>query len=264
MKKRLDVLLYERKLFPTREKAKRAIMAGKVRVEGEVQTKPGTFVPVNSEVEVKKKPAYVSRGGYKLEWALKKFEVEISRKVCLDVGAGTGGFTHCLLRKGAKLVIAVDVGYGQLDYGLRNDPRVFLIERENIRYLSPEKIPERPEIVLVDLSFISTTKVFANLQRLARKDASFIILIKPQFEAGKESVGKGGIVREKSVHVDVLRKLWSFFRKSGYKVRLTYSPILGREGNIEFFALLTPGEERDEPNFQRVVDEAHEKARPEP
>jgi len=264
MKKRLDVLLWERKLFPTREKAKRAIMAGWVRVGGEVKTKPGEQVPVNSEVEVKKKLLYVSRGGYKLEWALEKFKVDVSQKVCLDAGAGTGGFTHCLLKKGAKLVIAVDVGYGRFDYSLRRDPRVFLLERENIRYLSPEKIPEKPEIVLVDLSFISITKVFANLKKLARRDALFIILIKPQFEAEKEKVGKGGIVREKSVHVEVLRKLWRFFTEEGYGVRLTYSPILGKEGNVEFFAFLTPGEKREEPSFEKIVEEAYEKVRLEP
>jgi 23S rRNA (cytidine1920-2'-O)/16S rRNA (cytidine1409-2'-O)-methyltransferase len=264
MKKRLDVILCERKFFPTREKARRAIMAGKVKVRGERQTKPGTLVPANCEIEVEKEPSYVSRGGYKLEWALEKFKLDVSGKVCLDAGTGTGGFTHCLLKRGARLVIAVDVGYGQFDYRLRKDKRVFLIERENVRYLKPEKLPEKPEVVVVDLSFISVTKVFANLRNLATNDASFIILIKPQFEAGRKSVGKGGIVREKAVHVEVLKRLWNFFVSNGYKAAFTYSPILGGEGNIEFFAFLTPGEEKDEPNFPEIVDEAHKKVRKEP
>lgn len=239
-------------------------MAGKVRVKGERETKPGTLVPASCEIEVEKEPSYVSRGGYKLDWALEKFKLDVSGKVCLDAGAGTGGFTHCLLRRGARLVIAVDVGYGHFDYGLRKDSKVFLMERENVRYLKPEKLPEKPEVVVVDLSFISVTKVFANLRNLATNDASFIILIKPQFEAGRENVGKGGIVREKTVHVEVLRKLWSFFVGNRYKVDFTYSPILGREGNIEFFAFLTPGEEEGEPNFQEIVDKAHREARKEP
>ncbi len=264
MKKRLDVILCERKFFPTREKARRAIMAGRVRVRGEKRIKPGTLIPADCEIEVEKEPSYVSRGGYKLEWALEKFKLDVTGKVCLDAGAGTGGFTHCLLKRGAKLVIAVDVGYGQFDYRLRKDKRVFLIERENVRYLKPETIPEKPEVVVVDLSFISVTKVFANLRSLAGSEASFIILIKPQFEAGRKSVDKGGIVRKKIVHVEVLEKLWIFFVNNGYKAVFTYSPILGGEGNIEFFVFLTPGEEKGEPNFQKIVDEAHKKVRKEP
>ena len=264
MKKRLDALLYERGFFSSREKARRAIMAGKVKVEGERITKPGTFIRESSHIEVERGLEFVSRGGYKLDWALKRFGIEVSDRVCLDAGAGTGGFTDCLLRKGARLVVAVDVGYGQFDYRLRKDPRVYLIERTNIRYLKKEKLPALPEIVVVDLSFISVKKVFENLENLAREDACFIILVKPQFEAGKENVGRGGIVRDRKVHLTVLRDIWSFFVERGYAVEFTYSPILGAEGNFEFFAYVRRGEGKEPPHFERLIEEAYEKVRREP
>lgn len=240
-KKRLDQLLVEKGLVDSREKARRLIMEGKVLVNEERLFKPGAFVNADLPLRLLSPPRFVSRGGEKLDFALNYFGIEVENKVCLDAGSSTGGFVDCLLQRGARLVIAVDVGYGQLAWKLRQDSRVFLIERQNIRYLKPEQIPEPPDIVTADLSFISLKKVFSSLKKLSKKGTVFLFLIKPQFEAGREKVGRKGVVRDPAVQEEVLLDLGTFFSKEGYSVSFTYSPIKGAEGNIEFFAYLLPG-----------------------
>ncbi len=261
-KERIDIVLVKKAFFETREKAKRAILEGKVLVESQVATKARMLISPDSKIEVKPDLPYVSRGGIKLEKALRKFKVKVEGKTCLDVGSSTGGFVDCLLKFGAKRVIAVDVGYGQLAWSLRNDPRVFLLERTNVRYLEPSKLPERADLATVDLSFISVRKVFSNLIRLLKKKARIIILVKPQFEAGKEQVGKGGVVKDPQVHEEVLYSLSQFFSSQGFGVNLTYSPICGSDGNIEFLMMLSPKREKGEfPNqdfIKNLVKEAHQ------
>lgn len=263
MKHRLDQMLVEKGFFSSREKARRAIMAGQVRVDGELVQKAGWQIKGEPRIEVKSRTPFVSRGGQKLAHALDYFQIEVEGKVCLDAGVGTGGFTDCLLKKGASLVIAVDVGYGQVNWSLRGHPRVFLLERRNIRYLKREEVPKQPDFIVGDLSFISLKKVFLNLRSLAKPSAQYLLLIKPQFEVGKGKVGKGGIVKDPNLHREVLIEIAKFFSQQGYQVALTYSPIKGREGNIEFFAHLVPS---IEPGFlfeevDEVVLEAHQKAR---
>lgn len=206
---------------------------------------------------------YVSRGGLKLEKALRSFEIEVEGKVALDVGCSTGGFIDCLLKHGARQVIGVDVGYGQLAWSLRNDPKVFLLERKNIRHLKPEELPSPVDLVTVDVSFISVKKIMAALQGLIRRGAKLIILVKPQFEA-ERGLAKKGVVREERVHVEVLQDLWRFFETEGLSVDgVTYSPLAGPEGNLEFFVYLTAGKgkaARDlEALIRRVVSQAHQK-----
>lgn len=238
-KLRIDVLLVERGFFLTREKARRAILAGKVIVENKRIDKPGTEVDPQAFILVKGEKGYVSRGGEKLEKALKEFKIDLTDVVCLDAGAGTGGFTEVLLKYGARKVYAVDVGYGVLDWRLRQNPMVVVLERTNIRYLEPSKLAELVDMVTADLSFISLKKVIGNLIGLSKRGASFILLIKPQFEAGREKVGKGGLVKEPQVHQEVLFDLCQFFEKEGLVMKnLTYSPITGADGNIEFFVYL--------------------------
>ncbi len=238
-------------------------MAGQVRVDGELVQKAGWQVKGEPKIEVEPSAPFVSRGGQKLAHALDYFQIDVNNKVCLDVGVGTGGFTDCLLKRGASLVIAVDVGYGQIAWSLRNHPRLFLLERRNIRYLKREEIPKLPDFVVADLSFISLKKVFLNLQNLTKLSAQFLLLVKPQFEVGKGKVGKGGIVKDPKLHREVLTDIANFFSHQGYQVALTYSPLKGREGNIEFFAYLLPS---SEPSFvseelDEVVREAHQRAR---
>lgn len=263
-KERLDTYLIRLGKFDSRERAKAAILEGKVFVDGKPVNKAGTFVSPSSEVTVKKKDEeFVSRGGTKLKKALDVFKINVNEKVILDVGASTGGFTDCLLKKGAKLVIAVDVGYGQLAWPLRKDPRVFVIERTNIRYLTPDKIPTLAEMVVIDLSFISVKKVIENIKKIVKHDAEYLILIKPQFEAGKELVGKKGIVRDSETHKKVLIDTWKFFEEKGFAVKgLTYSPIAGAKGNIEFFLYLIAGKEKTNQDVLaaevgKIVSEAH-------
>jgi len=261
-KKRLDVFLVERGFFPSRERARSAVMAGHVYVSGRRVDKPGTPVSPDAAVEVRgtDRP-YVSRGGLKLEAAVKTFGLVLEGKVVLDAGAATGGFTDCALQHGARRVYAVDVGYGQLDWSLRTDPRVTVMERVNIRYLGPEAFDEVPDFVTADLSFISLEKVLPNIDRLVAADAEAVLLVKPQFEAGPEKVGRKGVVRDPAVHADVLHRVLEAVRGLGWQVRgLTFSPVRGPEGNIEY--LLWAAKRQDPEREWRgtvpaVVSEAH-------
>lgn len=236
---RLDVLLVDKGLAETREKARRLILAGLVKVNEAVVDKPGSRVNPDSSLSVTASPAYVSRGAEKLWRALEVFGIDVADRVALDAGASTGGFTEILLKGGARRVIAVDVGYGQLAWKLRQDPRVDVIDRLNVRYLKPSDLPEQPDLVTADLSFISLGKVAGPLLAAASEDADFIFLIKPQFEAGKGEVGKGGIIREAAQHVSILKDVISHLKNQGFVLNgLTYSPLTGAEGNIEFLAHL--------------------------
>ena len=236
MKERLDVMLVKRNLAVSREKAKAVIMSGNVFVDGQREDKAGsTFSPdVNIEVRGHVLP-YVSRGGLKLEKALDSFNVDVKGCVCTDVGSSTGGFTDCMLQNGARKVYAIDVGRGQLDWKLRNDPRVVCMEKTNIRYVTPEDIGEPVDFSSIDVSFISLTKVLGPIRAYLKDDGQIVALIKPQFEAGMEKVGKKGVVREKSTHREVIRKIMDYAQSIGFDLcALEYSPIKGPEGNIEY------------------------------
>lgn len=264
-KERLDTLLVQKGLFQSRERAKRSIMAGTVYVDGKKVDKAGTKIEIDSEIAVKKDPVpYVGRGGLKLEKALDYFKVDVSDKKAVDVGASTGGFTDCLLQKGAEKVYAIDVGYGQLDWKLRNDSRVIVMERTNIRYIKPEDIQEPCHIAVIDVAFISLTLVLPPVNNLLTSDGEIIALIKPQFEAGKEKVGKGGIVKEPEVHREVIEKIVSFVLEMGLSINgITCSPITGADGNIEYLIYASKREGglkslKDLNNLvQQVVKEAH-------
>ena len=240
-KLRIDQLLVKKGIVESREKAKAMIMAGAVFVNGRKVDKPGTKVLESSEIYLKEIfPKYVSRGGLKLEAALREFQIDVSGKTFLDVGASTGGFTDCLLKHGAKRVIAVDVGYGQMHFRLRNDPRVRLLEKTNIRYLTPEKLNEEIDGAVIDVSFISLKLVIPPVSRLLKEHAIILALIKPQFEAGRKQVGKGGIVRDPQVHRKVIEEIAQFCRDRNWTVKgCIPSPILGSKGNKEFFIYLT-------------------------
>ena len=246
MKERLDVLLVNRGLAASREKAKAVIMAGLVYVNDQKEDKPGSMFADDdsSRIDVRDSNPlkYVSRGGLKLEKAMNVFPVSPDGKVCMDVGASTGGFTDCMLQNGAKKVFSVDVGHGQLDWKLRNDERVVCMEKTNIRYVVPEDIGEKVSFVSIDVSFISLTKVLPAVTELMEEDGTLVCLIKPQFEAGREKVGKKGVVRERSVHKEVIENVLSFANsmEHGFLIHgLTFSPIKGPEGNIEYLAYLT-------------------------
>lgn len=260
-KERLDLLLCNKGLAESRTKAQAIIMEGLVFVAGQRVDKPGTAVDPESEIEVRGKLCpYVSRGGLKLEKALKFFGVEPLGYVCSDSGASTGGFTDCLLQQGAKKVFAIDVGYGQLDWKIRNDDRVVVMERTNIRNVTPEQLGEPLDLSVVDVSFISLKLVLPVIQRLLKPTGQVLCLIKPQFEAGKDKVGKKGVVRDKETHLEVLEGFLTLAGELGFTVlNLTYSPVRGPEGNIEFLGHLsiTPGESKPF-TAQQVVDEAHE------
>lgn len=255
---RLDLTLCERGLAESREKAKALIMAGEVVVNGKVIDKAGTRVSPTAAIEVKGKLPYVSRGGLKLARALEVFPVEVRDRVCLDAGASTGGFTDCLLQKGAKMVIAVDVGYGQFAWKLRQDPRVALMEKTNVRYLTQEQLPELPSLITADLSFISLEKVLTPLVGLLTEDGEIICLVKPQFEAGRNKVGKKGVVREAGVHLEVLERIINVGESLRLKLGgVTYSPLLGPQGNIEFLVYWRRhGEEIERPDLEALVDQA--------
>ena len=245
MKKvRLDQLVFDRGLTESRERAKTSIMSGLVFVNGQRMDKPGMSFDENSEIEIKGEAVpYVSRGGLKLEKALKIFEFNPSGFVCIDCGASTGGFTDVLLQNGAKKVYAIDVGYGQLAWSLRCDERVVSMERTNIRYVTPDMLDEVPDMAVMDLSFISIRLVLPVVRELINDEGYVICLIKPQFEAGRDKVGKKGVVREKSTHVEVVRDFLQFVPTAGFTaLGLGYSPIRGPEGNIEYLALLRKGE----------------------
>ncbi len=240
MKKRLDVLVFERGLTDSRERAKTSIMAGLVFVNGQKETSPGRSISDDAEIVIHgNNLPYVSRGGFKLEKALKVFPVVVQNKICLDCGASTGGFTDVLLQNGARKVYAVDVGYGQLAWKLRNDPRVVCMERTNIRYVSKTDITESVSLAVSDVSFISLRLVLPVLYDLMTPTGDLICLIKPQFEAGRESVGKHGVVRDSAVHEKVLSEFIQYASNAGFSINgLDYSPIRGPEGNIEYLAWL--------------------------
>ncbi len=239
-KVRLDVLLTERALAPSREAARRMIMAGEVRVDGEVRDKPGLHIQPDAVLEVQQTPRFVSRGGEKLAGALAAFPVAVEGRVCADVGASTGGFTDCLLQHGAARVYAIDVGYGQIDYRLRSDPRVIVMERTNARYL--EALAEPVSLVVIDASFISLKLLLPVVRGWLTGQADVIALVKPQFEAGKSHVGKGGVVRDPEIHRQVLADVLLAAEAGGYAIRgLIRSPLKGPAGNVEFLAWLAVG-----------------------
>lgn len=242
-KKRLDVLLTERGLQESRQRAQAVIMSGEVFVNGQRVDKPGTAVAEDARIEVRGGTlAYVSRGGLKLEKAMAAFPIDLNGAVCADIGASTGGFTDCMLQNGAEKVYAVDVGYGQLAWKLRSDPRVVCLERTNARYLGHEIIPEEPDFASIDVSFISLKLILPAVASVLRQEGEVVCLIKPQFEAGREKVGKKGVVRDPAVHREVLERFLDHAKDSGFTViDLTYSPIRGPEGNIEYLGHLRRG-----------------------
>ena len=270
-KERLDNILVTQGFFETKSKAQAAILAGLVRINGQVVTKAGMQISSDTQPEVEANAIpYVSRGGLKLEKALKDFNISVQDKICLDAGASTGGFVDCLLQNGAKKVYAVDVGYGQLAWKLRNDPRVIVIERTNIRMSTADQIykdleeksnSDFAQFATMDLSFISITKVLENIKLLMNNDNQEIIaLIKPQFEAGRGQVPKSGVVKDKKIHVNVIKQVLEFACTIGiYPVDLTYSPIRGPAGNIEYLAYFRNKQSNlGEDKIVKVVDEANE------
>jgi len=239
-KTRLDLIIIEKGLAQSRQRARSLIMAGKVLVNNQVLDKPGVLVSVNDNVVVKGTDIpYVSRGGLKLEKALETLKIDITGFVCLDTGSSTGGFTDCLLQHGANRVFAVDVGYGQLAWKLRQDSRVVVIERSNIRHMAAETIPQPVDLVTIDVSFISLKIVVPAVMKFMKQDAAILALIKPQFEVGKGKVGKGGVVRDPALHAEVLKELSNFFSSQGFLSQTVVpSPILGPKGNKEFIIYL--------------------------
>ena len=263
MKERLDVLLVQRGLAPSREKAKTMIMEGNVFVDQQREDKAGSFFDVEAKIEVRGNTLrYVSRGGLKLEKAMEAFGLDLSGCVCMDIGASTGGFTDCMLQNGAAKVYAVDVGYGQFAWKLRQDPRVVCMEKTNIRYVTPDQIGEPLDFASVDVSFISLTKVLEPAKALLREGAQMVCLIKPQFEAGKDKVGKKGVVREQSTHREVIEKVIAYARGLGFRVlHLDDSPVKGPEGNIEYLVHLANDnlpESEETADVAAVVRMAHE------
>lgn len=262
MKKRLDVLLVEQGLADSREKAKAIIMSGIVYVDNNKEDKAGTTFEETAKVEVRGNTLkYVSRGGLKLEKAMNNFGVTLDGKVCMDVGASTGGFTDCMLQNGAVKVYSVDVGHGQLAWKLRNDERVVCMEKTNIRYVTPEDIDDRVEFASIDVSFISLTKVLPAVKELMTENGEIVCLIKPQFEAGREKVGKKGVVRELSTHIEVVQMIVEYVRNNGFRtLDLSYSPIKGPEGNIEYLLYMTKDESRENAEFdiKALVSESHD------
>ncbi|BCK78415.1 TlyA family rRNA (cytidine-2'-O)-methyltransferase [Vescimonas fastidiosa] len=259
-KTRLDVLLTERGLLDSRQKAQATIMSGIVFVNGQRVDKVGTAVSNDALIEIRGTTLpYVSRGGLKLEKAMQTFPLTLTGKICADIGASTGGFTDCMLQNGAKKVYAVDVGYGQLDWKLRNDARVVCMERTNARYLTHEEIPEELDFASVDVSFISLKLIFPALYGLLREGGEIACLIKPQFEAGREKVGKKGVVRDPAVHLDVLEHFLIHAKENHFTVLgITYSPIRGPEGNIEYLGFLRKSEEPDAAvDLQAIVEASH-------
>lgn len=265
MKERLDILLVSRGMAASREKAKALIMAGQVYVKGQKEDKAGTMFDEQAEIEVRGNTLkYVSRGGLKLEKAMEQFGVVLEGKVCMDVGASTGGFTDCMLQNGAVKVYSVDVGHGQLDWKLRNDPRVVCMEKTNIRYVVPEDIEEPVSFASIDVSFISLTKVLGPVRELLTPDGEIVSLIKPQFEAGREKVGKKGVVRDPKVHEEVIEKVVEFAHSLCFETKaLEFSPIKGPEGNIEYLLWMKKQEPgtlcADMPfSVQEIVAGAHD------
>jgi 23S rRNA (cytidine1920-2'-O)/16S rRNA (cytidine1409-2'-O)-methyltransferase len=259
-KKRADVVLFEKGLVESREKAKRVIMEGTVFVGTARIDKPGESIDETVEIWIKKNPIkFVSRGGVKLEKAIASFDIDLNGVIAMDMGASTGGFTDCMLKEGAKKVYAVDVGYGQLDWKLRQDERVVVKERTNIRYMQTDEIEDKLDFVSVDVSFISLKHILPVAFNLLKEDGLVVALIKPQFEAGRDKVGKKGIVKDKLVHKEVIVNVLNFTQKiSLYPVGLTFSPITGTTGNVEFLACFSKVENHiSDEDMDRVVEEAH-------
>lgn len=262
LKERLDVILVKKGLFPSREKARASIMAGIVYVDGQKVDKAGAPVKDTAEIYIKENLCpYVSRGGLKLEKALNQFGFSLTGTVAMDIGASTGGFTDCMLQKGAEKVFAVDVGYGQLDWKLRNDDRVVNMEKVNIRYLDFDTVDQELDFISIDVSFISLKLVFPVASRLLAEDGSLVCLVKPQFEAGREQVGKKGIVRDEAVHMEVLQHVIGYGKEHHlYPWGLTWSPVTGAKGNIEYLLYLrkeTPPESAAI-DIEAVVNGSHE------
>ena len=263
-KERLDVLLVQMGLANSRELAKAYIMAGNVYVDGQKEDKAGTKVAVNADIEVKgSQMKYVSRGGYKLEKAINEFGVQLEGKICLDIGASTGGFTDCMLQNGASKVYAIDVGYGQFAWKLRNDERVVCLEKTNVRYVTHEQVPDEGDFASIDVSFISLTKVLPAVLGVLGPNGQLVCLIKPQFEAGREKVGKKGVVRDISVHKEVIEMIVNYVRAQNLGIlALDFSPIKGPEGNIEYLIYLDKSqtgmaEEEVTARLEEVVAESH-------
>ena len=259
-KERLDVLLVSRGLAESREKAKAIIMSGNVYVDGQKEDKAGSNFPAEAVIEVRGNTLkYVSRGGLKLEKAMENFDVTLAGKICMDVGSSTGGFTDCMLQNGAVKVYAVDVGHGQLAWKLRNDERVVCMEKTNIRYVTPEDVADKINFSSIDVSFISLTKVLGPVKELLSDDGQIVCLIKPQFEAGREKVGKHGVVRDSAVHLEVIEKVIDFAISIGFEVlNLEFSPVKGPEGNIEYLGYLKKDAGEDaEVNLADIVEQSH-------
>ena len=262
MKERLDILLVQKGLAPSREKAKAMIMEGNVFVDSNREDKAGSMFDENAAIEVKGNTLkYVSRGGLKLEKAMTHFGIILDGKICMDIGASTGGFTDCMLQNGASKVYAVDVGYGQFAWKLRQDERVVCMEKTNIRYVTPDDIADRLDFASVDVSFISLTKVLGPAHELLNEHGEMVCLIKPQFEAGREKVGKKGVVRDKTVHEEVIHKVIDFALENGFEIlNLEFSPIKGPEGNIEYLVYIRKTDESkmaEHVDIHAVVEAAH-------
>ncbi len=263
MKERLDILVVGKGLAPSREKAKALIMAGQIFVDNQREDKPGSKFDENADIVLHgEKPKYVSRGGYKLEKAIDSFGIELKGMKCMDIGASTGGFTDCMLQNGASKVYSVDVGHGQLAWKLVTDERVVCMDRTNIRYVTPEDIQEPIEFASIDVSFISLTKVLLPVRELLSDEGQVVCLIKPQFEAGREKVGKKGVVRDPAVHEEVIRKIYRFVQDQHLMAAgLDYSPVKGPEGNIEYLMYIKAPDGTDgirEDRISQVVHRAHE------
>lgn len=261
-KERIDILLVEKGFFESREKAKANIMAGKIFVDGRRVDKCGEKVKVTGEIVFKgDKIPYVSRGGFKLEKAIKAFDIDLKDLVCLDIGASTGGFTDCMLQNNAKKVYSIDVGYGQFAWKLRVDPRVVCMERTNIRYVTPEQLEDKADFASIDVSFISLIKIMPAVVNLLQDNGQVVALIKPQFEAGREKVGKNGVVREASTHKEVITKIYKYLISTDLKVLgVSYSPIKGPEGNIEYLIHFTKDKNQEsitEDIINSIVEESH-------
>jgi len=261
-KERLDVLLVKKGIFLSRERARASIMAGEIFVEGQRVDKCGEKIREDADIVFKgEELPYVSRGGLKLEKAIRKFGISLEGKVCIDIGASTGGFTDCMLQNGAKKVFAIDVGYGQFAWKLRTDPRVVCMERTNIRYVTSDDLGELADFASIDVSFISLTKVIPVALNLLNENGEIMALIKPQFEAGREKVGKKGVVRERETHLEVINKIYNFVKGLNCKViNADFSPIKGPEGNIEYLIYFTKADiegEMTPEDYESIVEMSH-------
>jgi 23S rRNA (cytidine1920-2'-O)/16S rRNA (cytidine1409-2'-O)-methyltransferase len=259
-KERLDVLLVNNGLAASRDKAKRTIMAGLVFINGNREDKPGSTFPQDVEITVKGEECpYVSRGGFKIEKAMELYGIYLKDKVCMDIGASTGGFTDCMLQNGARKVYAIDVGYGQLDYKLRTDERVVNLEKTNVRYLDYNLITEGIDFISIDVSFISLNLIFPVAKEVLNDDGKIICLVKPQFEAGRDQVGKNGIIRDKTVHAQVIEKVLIYAEENGlYPMGVTYSPVKGAKGNIEYLMYLSKVDTGAIIDINEIVLSSHE------